>query len=330
MRTILVLLLSWSLAPAARAGEPIPLPDGAGGIGFDDMLYSPALGKVLVPAGRTGRLALIDPRTRAVTTVDGFSKAAASGEGHGAGTTSADAGAGFLFASDRNLHVVDIIDPAARRIVGSVKLGGGPDYVRWVEPLGEVWVTEPNKKSIETFRFDRAATPPALTRLGAIEIADGPESLVIDAPRGRAYTHTWHDHSVAIDLKSHRVVATWANGCKGARGIALDGARGWLFVGCDEGKATCLDAAHDGKLLGSVTTAKGVDIIAWSPKSNHLYVPGGDDALLSIVAVGTGGALTVVGSAKTAADAHCVATDDAGHAYVCDPKGGRVLVVDDK
>jgi hypothetical protein len=327
---LLIVAIGLSFASPARAADPIELPDGKGGIGFDDMLWSPALQRVLVPAGRTGRLALVDPKTRAVTTVDGFSKAAASGEGHGAGTTSADAGGGFLFASDRNQRVVDIIDPAARRIVASVKLGGGPDYVRWVEPLGEVWVTEPNKKSIEYFHFDRAATPPRLTRLGAIDIADGPESLVIDVARGRAYTHTWHDRSVAIDLKGHRVVATWANGCKGARGIALDGARGWLFVGCDEGKATCLDVAHDGKLLGSVATAKGVDIIAWSAKLNHLYVPGGDDALLSIVAVGANGELSVAGTAKSAADAHCVATDDAGHAYVCDPQHGRVLVVDDK
>jgi DNA-binding beta-propeller fold protein YncE len=322
--TLVAVLL---LAAAARA-EPLAIPDGKGGIGFDDMLYVPALGRVLVPAGRTGRLILVDPASRALTEIGGFSTAAASGEGHGAGTTSADSDGKLIFASDRNRHEVAVIDVAQKKIVSSAKLGGGPDYVRWVEPRGEVWVTEPGKKAIEYFTLARGATP-TLTRAGSISVADGPESLVIDGTRGRAYTHTWHGESVAIDLKSHAVVARWKNGCKGSRGIALDGKRGFLFVGCDEGKATSLDVT-DGKLLGSVATGKGVDIIAWSPARQHLYVPGGDDATLTIVTVGAHGELSAAATSKTAADAHCVATDDAGHAYVCDPQNGRVLVVDDK
>jgi hypothetical protein len=37
----------------------------------------------------------------------------------------------------------------------------------------------------------------------------------------------------------------------------------------------------------------------------------------------------VLGSVAVAAGSHCVATDDAGHAYVCDPKSGALLVVTD-
>ena len=327
-RTSLFGILSGVLLLAATArAQPIAMPDGAGGIGFDDMLYAPALHVVLVPAGRTGRLVLIDPRTRAVDTIAGFSRAAPSGSGHGAGTTSADSDGKLIFASDRNLGLVDIVDPVAKKIVGSVKLGGGPDYVRWVEPLGEVWVTEPNKKAIEHFKLDRAAR--TLTRGGSIAVADGPESLVVDSKRGRAYTHTWHDERVVIDLASHAVVTRWKNGCKESRGIALDGARGLLFVGCDEGKATALDV-RDGKLAGSVATGKGVDIIAYASGRSRLYVPGGDDATLTIVAVGAHGELSAVATRKSAPDAHCVAADEDGHAYVCDPGNGRVLVVDDK
>jgi hypothetical protein len=35
--------------------------------------------------------------------------------------------------------------------------------------------------------------------------------------------------------------------------------------------------------------------------------------------VGVGGKLDVLGSVAVAPESHCVATDDAGHAYVCDP-----------
>ena len=328
MRRALPILLAASAAFAAPSIAPpakLALPGGDAGIGFDDLLWSPALHRVLVPGGRSGMVDLIDPGTQKIASIGGFSTGKDFAGGHGEGTTSADAGGGFVFASDRDRSEVEIVDPNAKKIVGGAKLAAGPDYVRWIEPLGEVWVTEPRAKQIEYFAFDKGK----LVKKGTIAVAGGPESLVVDAPRGRAYTHTWKDATVVIDLKKHAEVARWPNGCAESRGIALDDKRGLLFVGCDEGKATALDVAHDGKRVGAVDTGKGVDIIAYNPKLAHLYVPGGDTKTLTIAAVAANGALTVLGSVATAEDAHCVATDDANHAYVCDPKHGVLLVVTD-
>ena len=322
----LVLLASTALAsPDIAKPTPLALPGGDGGIGFDDLRFSPELGRVLAPAGRTGKLDLIDPKTRAIESVDGFSSDAKFGGGHGEGTTSVDAGGGLLFASDRGRTEVAVIDPTSKKITSTTKLAGAPDYVRWVEPAKEVWVTEPGKKQIETFTLAKGK----LVHAGVIDVPGGPESLVIDATRARAYTHTWDDATVVIDLASHKETARWKNGCKGSRGIALDEKRGLLFVGCEEGKATALDVAHAGKQLGVAVTGKGVDIIAYSPSLAHLYVPGGDSATLTILGVSPNGKLDVLGSVGVAADAHCVATDDAGHAYVCDPRRGALLVVTD-
>jgi hypothetical protein len=301
------------------------LPGGDGGIGFDDLRFSPRLGRVLAPAGRTGKLDLIDPKTQAIESIDGFSSEASFGGGHGEGSTSVDDGPGVLFASDRGRHEVAIVDPTAKKITGSAKLAGGPDYVRWVEPLKEVWVTEPGKKQIEYFGFDGAK----LARKGAIDVPGGPESLALDATRGRAYTHTWDDATVVIDLAQHKELARWKNGCQGSRGIALDEKRGFLLVGCEEGKATALDVVHDGKQLGAIPTGKGVDIIAYAPALGHLYAPGGDSMTLTIIEVAATGQLSALGTVPTAEDAHCVTTDDGGHAYVCDPKHGALLVVPD-
>lgn len=326
---MLLLLLATGTAlagPTIARPEKLELPGGAKGIGFDDLQWSPTLHRVIAPAGRTGKLDLIDPDTRAITSVPGFSADADQfGGGHGEGTTSADVGGGYLFASDRSRREVVIVDTKANKIVAREKLAGGPDYVRWVAPLSEVWVTEPGKQQIERFAFARDA----LRHVGAIAIPGGPESLVIDAPRGRAYTHTWAGKTVAIDLAKHAVVARWRNGCRGSRGIALDEARALLFVGCDEGKATALDLAHNGKLVGEVQTGKGVDIIAYAPALGHLYVPGGDSETLTIVGVHAGGSLEVLGTAPAAADSHCATVDDARHAYVCDPGDGALLVVTD-
>lgn len=315
--TILVVL--------AAAPVSLPLPGGDGGIGFDDLVYSAELGKVLAPGGRTGKLDLIDPKTLAVDSIGGFSEAAST-KGHSDGTTSAASGAGLLFASDRGSKQVVVIDLKQKKIVSKASLAAGPDYVRWVEPNKEVWVTEPKDKTIEWFKLEGNA----LKKGGSISVSGGPESLVIDPTRGRAYTHTWKDESVAIDLKTHKEVARWKNGCAESRGIALDEAAGWLFIGCEEGAAAVIDVGHEGKAIARLAAPKGVDIIAYDASHKHLFVPGGDEAKLSVMQVGGTGALRELDRLPTAADASCVTCDGQGHFYVCDPKAGQLLVFVDR
>ncbi|BDG07291.1 YncE family protein [Anaeromyxobacter paludicola] len=322
------LLLAAALAAGdAVAPAPLPMPGGDAGIGFDDLRYAPELGRVVVPAGRTGRLDLVDPRTRAIESVEGFSRTGSATKGHTDGTTSADAGGGLVFAIDRTDRTLVAVDPRERRIVARATLGGGPDYVRWVEATGEVWVTEPGRERVELFRFTRAPAP-ALARAGVIAVPEGPESLVVDAARGRAYTNTFRDATLAIDVRARAVIARWPNGCRGARGLALDARRGLLFVGCDEGKAVALEVSQ-GKPAGAVATGEGVDGLAYGDARSHLYVPAGDAGTLSIVGVGEHGELRPLGTVPAAPDAHCAAADDQGNVWVCDPGKGRLLVLAD-
>lgn len=319
---------SGSLAQAGGSNQvnAIAIPGGAAGIGFDDLRFSPSLGKILVPAGRTGSVALIDPRSHRVFMIGGFSARPDFGGGHDEGVTSADDGIGLLFATDRTSRRLQVVDPAAGKIVTGAKLAGSPDYVRYVVPTRELWVTQPDAERIEIFRLE--GKPPQPVHVAFLPVPGGPESLVIDASRGRAYTHLWDGVTVALDLKSRTAVAKWANGCQGSRGVALDEARGFLFVGCAEGRATVLDVAT-GKQLGSVTAGNGIDVIDYNSRLSHLYLPGAKSATLAIVAVSKEGRLSLLGSFPTASGGHCVAVDDNGTSYVCDPKGGRLLVLPD-
>ena len=172
---LLLLLLDATAIAKPEIAKPtkLALPGGDGGIGFDDMMFSPSLHRVIAPAGRTGKLDLIDPKTQKIESVSGFSTEADKfGGGHGEGTTSADTGGGFVFASDRSRTEVEIVDPKTSKIVGNVKLAGGPDYVRWVEPANEVWVTEPGKKQIEFFTLDGGTVTfnvyPSWTRIASM------------------------------------------------------------------------------------------------------------------------------------------------------------------
>jgi DNA-binding beta-propeller fold protein YncE len=314
-------------APATRTSM-IALPGGEGGIGFDDLRYSSRLGRVLVPAGRTGNLDLVDPDSGAVEAIAGFGKKESFSGGHGDGTTSVDEGAGLLFAIDRTSKRVDVVDPVARTIVASAPLAGSPDYVRFVGGKNELWVSEPDSEQIEIFALGEARTAPP-RQVAVISVPGGPESLVIDEKQQRAYTHLWASATWAIDLSTRAVVARWPNSCGGSRGIALDEARGFLFVGCAEGRALVLDVQHDGRELSSTPTGDGVDIIDYDPVRGHLYVPAAKSATLSILAVSSAGVLTQLASVPVAKGAHCATTDGRGHVFVGDPESGRLLVIAD-
>lgn len=320
-------LVVWLVVGAAPAVTPLPLPGGAEGIGFDDLVFSAELHRVLVPAGRTGLVDLVDPGSHRVDSVEGFSRMAGRTRGHGDGVTSADAGGGLVFATDRTERIVAVVDPVAKRIVAQASLRGAPDYVRWVDATHEVWVTEPAREVIEIFRLEGGGKP-RLSSAGEIAIPSGPESLVVDSAHARAYTNTFGDSTLAVDVHARTVAARWSNGCRGARGIALDPGRQLVFVGCEEGKVVALDA-RDGTILGAAPAGRGVDGIAYDPVRRHLYVPASDAATLTIVGAGGHAALHVLGAVPAAAGSHCAAADGEGNVYVCDPRAGRLLVAAD-
>jgi hypothetical protein len=315
-------------APAALTAIPFPLPGAAGGIGFDDLAFVPRLKRLLVPGGRTGNLYLVDPAGKQVEAIGGFSAKTEAGGGHGDGITSADTGNGWIFVTDRTALRLDVVDPTTKKIVSGAPLASGSDYVRFVAATNEVWVTEPDEDRIEVFTLP-AGYAPVPAHAAFIKVPGGPESLIIDAGRGRAFTNLWEEATIAIDIKSRAFLAHWENGCKGSRGLALDAKRGFLFVGCAEGKAVVLDVDHGGAVLDTVSDGSGVDIIAFDAGLSHLYLPGAKSATMAILGVSAAGKLSLLGNVKTAAGSHCVVSDDQRQAWVCDPQGGKLLLVAD-
>ena len=307
---------------------PVPVPGGEGGIGFDDLVFSPALGRFVVPGGRTGSVFLLDPATRQLQAMGSLSKLPTWKGGHGQGATSADARADTLFVADRTAKRLFALPLNGKGPPADAPLESGPDYVRWVETTGEVWVTEPDASSIEVFRFE-AGPKPTLVHAARITVPDGPESLVIDPAHGRAFTNSWHERTVAIGLRERSIVGEWKNGCKDARGLDADRARGLLLVGCAEGLVTVIDTSGKGRLAGQARTGAGVDIVAYVPSTRRLYVPSGKAASLEAFEVQADGSLRSLWRQPAVTQAHCVAADDAHHVVVCDPQGGRLLIYED-
>lgn len=324
LKKLVLLSLGFALAQSGPSQlTAIELPGGAGGVGFDDLRYAPELQRLLVPAGQTGHLVLVEPGSQELTLISGFGSGGEYRGGHGEGVTSADAGGGLLYAIDRTRQRLEVIDPDMMKIVAGADLEGSPDYVRYISPTHELWVTEPDREQIEVFTLT-AEGPPTLNRKTSIAVSGGPESLIIDPTRGRAYTHQWNGKTVAIDLHTYRA-QTWPNGCSGSRGIALDEQQGLLFAGCAEGKATAMDLNHDGALVASLSVGAGIDVIAYSPHLGHLYLPSADNGVMAVAGVSPSGELSLLATIPTAPGAHCAAADDQNNVWICDPVHGQLL-----
>jgi len=289
------------------------------------LLTEVPLERRLACAGGTGRIDLIDPDSLAVTPVV-LGAARAYHGGHGAGITSVDSDGARLFAIDRTSRRVLVVDATRGRALGAAALSGHPDYVRWVGPTRELWVTQPDEERIEIFAVNGNGAPAAA---GVLRIEGGPESLIVDEKGGRAFTQLWDGVTLAIDLRRRSIIGRWPNGCHGSRGIAFDERDGFVFAACSEGKLVALDANHQGRQVGSIGTGRGVDVIGYDPKQSHVYVPGAESGDLTVVDVSPAGHLTRLSVVPAAKGGHCATADDRGHAWVCDPAHGQLLIFTD-
>jgi DNA-binding beta-propeller fold protein YncE len=312
--------------PSVDAGASLlTLPAGVPGIGFDDLRFSGTLSELLVPAGRSGNLDLVDPSSEVVEAVGGFSSEATYGGDDTFGVTSADEANGALYAVDRTTALLSVVDPKTLRVVASTPLQATPGYVRYVSATAELWVTEPSAQQIEVLALGSEASP-SPTHGTVIAVAGGPESLVVDPASKRAYTHT-ATAVVAIDVAGHAVAAQWSNGCVTSRGIAIDSSHGWVVSACEEGRVVVLN--EQGVPLGSAMVGAGVDQVAYDAASARLYVPGLAAASMSVVSLGPAGAPKVLGSVQVASDSHCAVSAGGGSVFVCAPSQGGLLFVRD-
>jgi|GEM_PF-2277236 len=331
--TAAIALCGLSLALGAgrvmAATHLIQLPYQGNGLGFDDMTFAPSLNRVVVPASQSGALAMINPTNQQVSKWDHIVLKGQGPDHDGAGTTSADTGDGLVFASDHQNRALVAVNPANGRVVALAGLASDPDIVRYVAPLNQVWVTEPKIHKIQRFKASGGSRP-SLQLLGSITVPQGaPELLAVDPAHQAVYADQRPGTTLKISLRSLKVVASWPNTCQRDQGLALAPSRNLLFVGCHEGKVVALNTADHGKEVSHAQVGAGVDLIAWNPYLQHLYVPGSYSATLSVLKLTSHNQFKRVATVPTVKHAHCVTTDNRHHAYICDPDQAAIMVYQD-
>ncbi len=301
-----------------------PLPhEGATSIGMDYIAFDPSTGFVWAPAGNTAAVDVVDPATGTVKQITGF-KTVEMGTGERkriAGPSSATVGAGVVYVGNRGDSSVCAFDSKTFAKGVCHQFDSMPDGILYVAATKEVWVTTPRDKSVRILDAGTLAEKSKLTFDG------GPEGFAVDGKRGRFYTNLEDkDVTLAIDLHSHKTVATWPSTCgkDGPHGLRVDEGSGHLFVACSA-RAEVLDAGHDGAVLSSIDTGDGVDDIDYAPATHTLYVGASRAGQLIVAADDSHGKLSLVAKVPTHEGARNPAVTSKGTVYLAHSGFGNLL-----
>ena len=313
--------------PLQLSVEAIALPGATAPVSLDFLFYEPGASRVWVPAGGTGAVDVFDIAKHDFTRVEGFKTVQrdAHGTKRMVGPSAGAVGDGFAYIGNRATQEICAVELKSLKKGACLKLQDPTDCVEYVPSTHEVWVTTPSTHSLVILD----AVQGKLKLKGKIKVDGEPEGYALDEPHGVFLTNLEDKGStLSIDLKTHAVKSTWSAGCSadGPRGVAVDSARGLVFVACTD-RVQVLDTAHDGAVLASLDTGGGLDNIDYVADKGLLYAAAGKAGRLTVAQVGDKGQLRVLASAETAPGARNAVADASGNVYVADPKGAHLLVV---
>jgi DNA-binding beta-propeller fold protein YncE len=315
--------------------KPISLPGASGAVALDYFAYDRATGKVWVPASNTGSVDVIDEKTDAVSQIAGFPTGDIERRGRKitVGPTAASIGDGVVYIGNRGNATLCVIDAKTFKrgecVSASPDGGETPDGVVYVAATRELWLTLRTRsgdtvpaKSLQI--FDASDTHHLKPKM-KIPLEGLAEGYAVDNQRGLFYTNVEDTgKTVAIDLRSRKVVAEWNPGSNDLQGLALDSSRNFLFVACGD-HVVSLDAGHGGKVLDSITTGPGLDNIDYSGDAKLLYAAASQAPSLTIADVDDRGKFHLKATVPTVKGARGVVAGKGETAYLIDPAEGRIL-----
>jgi len=316
-----------SAVPSAPtlAIESHALPGVTAPASLDFIAYEPGRSRVWIPEGTTGSVLVFDIGTGKFTTIGGFKtvEAESHGQKRKRGPSAAVMGNGVAYVGNRGTSEVCPVDLTTLKPGKCLKLPSAPDALSYAPSAKELWVTTPGEQSVVVLD---ASKPASLKVKATIKVPGSPECSAIDESGGRYFTNLEDkDGTLAIDMKTHKIVATWSPKCgeQGPRGVVFDAAHHFAIVACTD-HVQVLDAAHDGATLGTLDTGAGMDGIELA--NGNVYAAAGKAAKLTVAAVDDKGQLTTIATANTSNGARNAVVDAAGNAYLADAPAAQLDV----
>src|SRR5438477_1621451 len=321
--------------------KPIPLPGANGALALDYFAYDPATKTMSLPTINLYSVAVIYQKTDVVSQITGFKTGEIERRGQKriVGPTSATIGDGVVYAGNRGDATLCVIDKKTLErgecVPASPDHSITPDGVVYVAATKEVWInTRPasaaNVDPAKSLHVFDATDPRHLKWKTKIPLENLGEGYAVDNGHGLFYTNVEEiGATVAVDVRTKKIVSKWNPGSTEVGGLALDSGRGFLFVACGD-HVVNLDAAHAGKVLDSIQTGAGVDNIDYSTEKKILYAAAGQAATLTIAEVGDDGKFHLKATVPTVKGARSVVAAGNDTAYVIDPAEGQILKVSPK
>ena len=213
------------------------------------------------------------------------------------------------FASNGRENNVSIVDLATLKTLSKTPTGQNPDWIMYEPAGGEVYTFNGRSHSSTVIAAESGQV------VATIELGGKPETAMADPSLGRIYDNLEDKNEVvAIDTKSHAVVARWSIAPNAAAsGMAIDRAHHRLILGCGDSNTMALLDYTTGKVVASVPIGPGVDASSFDPGTQLAFCSSGGDGTVTIAHEDSPDKLTVVQSLATERGARTMTLDPSTH-----------------
>jgi len=236
-------------------GEPIRGLNGVHGVAF-----APNINRGYISNGRGNSVSVFDLKTHKI-----IKEIPSSGQNPDA--IMYDAYSGRVFTFNGRTANATAIDAATDKVVGTVDLGGKPEFAV-TDGKGTIYVNNEDKS--EVVAFDAKSLE--VKRHWSIAPGEGPSGLAIDL-KGKRLFSVCDKVMVVSDLENGKIVTTVPIG-EGPDAVRYDAGTGLIFSSNGEGTLTVVkqESADKYAVLETVATARGARTMELDPKNHHVFV----------------------------------------------------------
>jgi YVTN family beta-propeller protein len=178
-----------------------------------------------------------------------------------------DPGTDRVFVSNGDSEDVTVIDATAAKVVGTIAVGGAPEYSA-ADGKGTVWVNLEDKNAFATIDV-KAMKLTKTTPLGGCE---EPASMAFDSVNRRLFIGCKNNLLAVVDPDTGRVVKTLPIG-EHVDATVLDAANHLIFAPTGDGVLTIVrqDSADTYTIVDNVKTMRGAKTMAFDPKTGKIF-----------------------------------------------------------
>lgn len=240
-------------------GEIAPAP------GVHDIALAPELGRGWTSNGRDSSITVFDYATLKPL-------ASIKLDARNPDVITYDRASGRVFAFNGGSANATAIDARTNAIVGTVPLGGKPEFAV-TDGAGHLWVN--NEDSSTVVQLDTRSLQ--VTANWPLAPGEGPTGLAIDRAHHRLFAACGNQKLVVLDSNTGRIVTTLPIG-QGVDGAEYDSGRRLVFTPNGEGTLTVIreDGPDRFRILETVTTERGARTMALDEVTGRLYLPTAD------------------------------------------------------